>query len=304
MAALAFAAIPPLFETLRWTAPGAELEAMSSQPSACLADDPHTTTLVRAGEALFNTPTLLGGQAAKAGLNCASCHVNGRNNPHFALAGVSDKPGTADVTNSFFSAARGNGRFDPVMIPDLAAPGKISHDPSAKALEPFIRTLIVDEFGGREPSPATLDALAAYVRAIRSCPGGDKMQAPRKLDDQLTLIQAGVMGAVEMQARGDRQASLLLIAAARHQLGLLSERYAGPSLERERAELLKASRQLQDLANAPATLPEFSKRAADWMTGFDKNVGERLVRRNTVSLYNSELLAKALPQRSVASSNP
>ncbi len=291
---MAFAATPPLFETLRWTAPGAELEAMSSQPATCLADNPQATTLVRTGEALFNTPTLLGGQAAKAGLNCASCHVNGRDNPHFALAGVSDRPGTADVTNSFFSAARGNGRFDPVLIPDLAAPGKIARDPSAKALEPFIRTLIVEEFGGHEPSAATLDALAAYVRAVGSCPEGKQMRVPRKLEDQLTLIQSAVMGAVEMQARGDRQTSQLLIAAARHQLGLLSERYAGPGLKRERAELLKASRRLQDLAAIPATSPELAKQAANWLIGFDKNVGQRLVGNEAASLYDPKQLAKAL----------
>lgn len=294
---MAPAANAPTFELLKWTEPGAELEALSSQPSACLSPDPQSTALVRAGEALFNTPTLLGGQAAKAGLSCASCHVNGRDNPHFALAGVSDKPGTADVTNSFFSAARGNGRFDPVLIPDLAAPGKVSRDPSIKALEPFIRNLIVEEFGGHEPSAATLEALAAYVRAIRGCPGGKKTRVSRKLADQLALIQAGVMGTVEMQGRGDRQASQLLIAAARHQLGLLSERYAGPGLKRERAELLGASRRLQDLASTPATPTEFAKKAADWLIGFDKNVAERLVRKEAQSLYNPDRLGFVAPQR-------
>lgn len=295
---MAPAATAPTFELLKWTESGTELEALSSQPVTCLSPDPQSATLVRAGEALFNTPTLLGGQAAKAGLNCASCHVNGRDNPHFALAGVSDRPGTADVTNSFFSAARGNGRFDPVTIPDLATPGKISRDPSSKALEPFIRNLIVEEFGGHEPSATTLDALAAYVRAIRSCPEGGKTRVSRKLEDQLALIQAGVMGAVEMEARGDRQASQLLVAAARHQLGLLSERYAGPSLKRERLALLEASRGLQDLVTLAETPSEFAKKAAGWLISFDKNVGERLVRKGPKSLYDSGQLANALGTKS------
>ncbi|NJS15549.1 MAG: hypothetical protein HC788_14335, partial [Sphingopyxis sp.] len=134
------------------------------QPAACVSD---ISVDAQAGEALFNSPSLLGGQAAKGGLSCASCHVNGRGNRHFVMTGVSDAPGTADVTNSFFSPARGNGRFDPVVIPDLALPGKVARDPAAAALEPFIRTLIVEEFSGSEPTPAMLGALAAYVRAVR-----------------------------------------------------------------------------------------------------------------------------------------
>jgi hypothetical protein len=293
-AALAAAAAPPLLETLRWTVPGAELAALSTQPSACLYYDPRNRPLVQAGQALFNTPTLLGGQAAKAGLSCASCHVNGRDNAHFLLAGVSDKAGTADVTNSFFSAARGNARFDPVPIPDLAAPGKVSRDPEAGTLAPFIRTLIVDEFGGQEPSLATLDALATYVRAIRNCPGADNAPVPRKVQDQLDLVKAAALGAVEMSRRGDRQASRLLIAAARHQLGLVSERYAGPKLRRERAALLMASRQLQDLADAPGTPESFAKQMADWSRRFDKEAGERLVRNAPQSLYDQKRLAGAL----------
>jgi hypothetical protein len=296
-AALAAAAVPPSFETLRWTAPGAELEMLSSQPSACLSHDPQEGPMVQAGQALFNTPTLLGGQAAKAGLSCASCHANGRDNPHFLLAGVSDRPGTADVTNSFFSAARGNGRFDPVPIPDLAAPGKVTRDRQAKALEPFIRTLIVEEFAGYEPTAATLEALAIYVRAIQYCPGGGG-RVPRKLEDQLGLIQAGVLGAVEMVGRGDRPAARALIAAARHQLGLVSERYAGPKLKRERAALLEASRQLQAMAEAPATPENFAKTVADWSMRFDKNVGERLVRKEAASLYDLKRLASELKGKS------
>jgi hypothetical protein len=284
-------------ETLRWTTPGAELEVLSSQPSACLSHDPQEGPMVQAGQALFNTPSLLGGQAAKAGLSCASCHVNGRDNPHFLLSGVSDGPGTADVTNSFFSAARGNGKFDPVPIPDLAAPGKVARDPEAKALAPFIRTLIVEEFAGHEPTPATLEALATYVRAIQTCPGGDSRQVPRTLEDQLGLIQAAVLGAVEMVGRGDRPTARALIAAARHQLGLVSERYAGPGLKRERAALLEASRQLQEMADTPATPEKFAKAVADWSMHFDKNVGERLVRKEKQSLYNPDKLGFVAPQR-------
>jgi hypothetical protein len=267
---------------------------LSTQPIACLSHDSRDKPLVQAGQALFNTPTLLGGQAAKAGLSCASCHVNGRDNPHFTLAGVSGQSGTADVTSSFFSAARGNGRFDPVPIPDLAAPGKVSRDPAARALEPFIRTLIVDEFAGQEPTPGMLAALTRYVQAIRNCPGGETGSVSRKLKDQLALIDAAITGAVAMAERRDQRAVQTLIAAARHQLGLISERYASPQLKRERALLLEASRQLQDVASTGVP----SKDLTNWQSHFDKKVAARLLRKERLSLYNPDQLSTLVaPQR-------
>ena len=280
---------PPAFEQLRWTAPGAELALLSGQPAACLA--PGDDVLVRSGRALFGAPTLLGGQAAKAGLSCASCHINGRGNPHFLLAGVSAAPGTADVTNSFFSAARGNARFDPVVIPDLAMPGKISRDPDTRALEPFIRNLIVEEFGGQEPTPATLEALAAYVRAVRPCT--PERTAARRLDDQLAALDDGIAGAQLMIGRGDRQGAALSIAAMRHQLGLIAERYAGRDFARERGALLTASRELQAIGNIPDRA-RFRHALERWKVDFDRGAAKRLRRTEYRSLYEAGHLAQSL----------
>jgi len=280
---------PPAFEQLRWTAPGAELALLSGQPAACIA--PGDDALVRSGRALFGAPTLLGGQAAKAGLSCASCHINGRGNPHFLLAGVSAAPGTADVTNSFFSAARGNARFDPVVIPDLAMPGKISRDPDTRALEPFIRNLIVEEFGGQEPTPATLEALAAYVRAVRPCT--PERTAARRLDDQLAALDDGIAGAQRMIGRGDRQGAALLIAAMRHQLGLIAERYAGRGFAREQAALLMASRELRAIGDMsdPVRFPAALDR---WKVAFDRDAAKWLRRAEHRSLYEAGHLAQSL----------
>ena len=260
---------------------------MSEQPATCLISD---TPLVRSGRALFAVPTLLGGQAAKAGLSCASCHINGRDNPHFLLAGVSAVPGTADVTNSFFSAARGNGHFDPVAIPDLAMPGKISRDPAARALEPFIRNLIVEEFGGREPTPPMLDALAAYVRAVRACPG--EQSVARRLGDQLSAIDDGVAGTQLMIDRADPSGARLSIAAMRHQFGLIAERYTGSGLTRERERLLAASRALQAIGEGdPVRIEPALTR---WKGDFDKGLAKRLRRAEGRSLYNGKRLAESL----------
>jgi hypothetical protein len=274
-----------VFEQLRWTAPGSEFVLLSAQPETCLAND---TPLVRSGRALFGVPTLLGGQAAKAGLSCASCHINGRGNPHFLLSGVSGAPGTADVTNSFFSAARGNGHFDPVAIPDLAMPGKILRDPAARALEPFIRNLVVEEFGGAEPTPATLAALATYVRAIGACDPEDRQA--RGLDDQLRAIDDGMIAAVLMGEREDPAAMRLAIAGMRHQLGLIAERYAGPGPARERKALLAASRDLRTIGEGGDSAPALQR----WKRDFDAGLARTLRSREDRSLYNPGRLAHAL----------
>lgn len=272
---------------MRWTAPGAEQALLSEQPATCLASD---TPLVRSGRALFGTPTLLGGQAAKAGLSCASCHINGRGNPHFLLAGVSAVPGTADVTNSFFSESRGNGRFDPVLIPDLAMPGKISRDPDAGALEAFVRNLIVEEFGGQEPAPATLDALAAYVRAVRVCAEGQSVG--RRLADQLSAIDDGIAGTLLMIDRADLQGARLSIAAIRHQLGLIAERYTGSRLARERERLLAASRALQTIGEGDAA--KIGPALGRWKGEFDTGLAKRLRGAEGRSLYDGKRLAESL----------
>lgn len=239
---------------------------------------------------MFGAPTLLGGQAAKAGLSCASCHINGRDNPHFLLAGVSAVPGTADVTNSFFSAARGNGRFDPVVIPDLATPGKIARDPDTHVLERFIRNLIVEEFGGREPTSAMIDALAAYVRAVRAC--SSEQRVGRRLVDQLSGIDDGATATQLMIERADPQGAALSIAAIRHQLGLIAERYTGSGLARERQGLLAASRALQAIGDGdPARI---GPALARWKGEFDKGLAKRLRSAGSRSLYDEKRLAESL----------
>lgn len=259
---------------------------------ACLASPYDLKPSVAAGEVLFNAPALLGGQAAKAGLSCASCHRNGRDNPHFLLGGISGTPGTADVTSSFFGAARGNGTFDPVPIPDLAAPGKISRDADSMELEKFIRTLIVEEFSGREPSQRTLSSLAAYVRAIRRCEEDGAADAKQTLRGQAMNIKMALSAAHSAASWDGRDDARLLIAAARHQLGLIAERYPAARFARERAELLDHSRKLAEIANGPAGLDRLQTALDLWLISFDKTVLKRLQRNEVSSLYNPKLLAK------------
>lgn len=266
---------------LVWTAPGTERAALLRQPAACLdpAADP---AKVAYGRALFNAPQLLGGQAARAGISCASCHANGRRTAAFFLDGVSSEPGTADVSASFFSIVRANRQFDPRPIPDLAAAGKISRDPATQELEHFTRGLIVEEFAGREPAPGELAAIAAYLRALRPC--ADEQDQPRGLASDLTLLRETIGAAARRADLGDEAGALLLSSAARFRLGLIAERYPGTRFVRERRQLLSASRALQPGVEAKSP---GATALRSWLARFERDAVPRLVRGERRSLYDA-----------------
>lgn len=265
-------------EALIWTAKGHEAEALTLQPASCFRPD-RASVGALGGYALFNAPQLLGGQAERAGMSCASCHANGRVSRHFFLAGISSAPGTADVSSSFFALARANGRFDPVQIPDLAMPGKVSHDPASGALERFIRGLIVEEFAGKEPSAAALHDLADYVRAQSGCTPDGALQ-PRGMADQIELVRAALAGAVAMTNRGEGVTAQLLIRGARHQLGLIAERL--PQDPRERRLLLRLSAELKGFTEGP---PPGAQRLSAWADAFERIAAPRLLKAEPRSLY-------------------
>lgn len=239
---LAASSAPPLAE-MRWLAPGADpVAALGWQPSECLkpATAPDDQRRIAVGRAAFRSPLLLGGQAARAGISCESCHRNGRTNPDFLFPGASGAPGTADVTSSLFSSHRGNGVDDPVAIPDLAGPRaalKVDPDPSSGALEAFILGLITEEFDGPEPPPAVLAGLAAYVRALDPA----ACWAPARLTSDAYLLDAvsAVLAAAHALETDDPATALVMVAAARARLGRLDERFTG--LPRSLAALRKAN---------------------------------------------------------------
>lgn len=248
--------VAPLLREMRWIAaetPRADIvRALTTRPAECLAPPADATVdeqiaiseQIAIGRAMFSAPLLLGGQAARAGISCAACHVGGRDNPHFVFPGVSGKPGTADVTSSLFSTRRGDGIVNPRPIPDLAAdPPKISRDPASPALRSFIRGLIVEEFDGLEPPPRILDGLAAYVRALRSdCGPPNPRTAAEEAGDAIAAFQSAKNALVE----GDTASAHLLLGAARSALGRIDERYPGdPAIARLLARRDGALRRLQ-----------------------------------------------------------
>ncbi|MFM5895019.1 MAG: hypothetical protein ACKOQM_11415 [Novosphingobium sp.] len=256
------------------------------QPATCL--DPEAPIAdVMIGRALFTAPNLLGGQAERAAVSCASCHANGRRNRAFYLARISAEPGTADVSSSFFSLARADGKFDPRRIPDLAQPGKVSRDKASGALEAFIRGLIVEEFSGREPSNAELSGLATYVRAVRTCAGREA--EPLTLASDLDLVRTSITAASLLAARGDLEGAKVAAKGARYRLGLISERFAGPQNDGLRARLGTTSRRL-------STQPLESKALTAWLNAFDRDLVPQLRKAENRSLYDRKTLELWLAQ--------
>ena len=277
-------------QALVWIALGHEAAALTRQPATCLGDA-ESDPAVLAGRALFNAPQLLGGQAARAGVSCASCHSNGRRNPHFQLAGVSDAPGTADVSASFFSVARGNGRFDPKPIPDLAQPGRIARDANSRALEHFLHGLIVEEFSGRPPGERALSDLAAYVRAVKPCSG--RADEPVQLESPIVLFRDSIRSAARAAEAGDRQTAAVLVAGARWQLGLIDERLVVGRHRAARNDLLQTSRRLQVISDSIIAQPALSAT----LTRFDRETAPRLIVAEKASLYRLEVVERWLAER-------
>jgi hypothetical protein len=272
----------------RWLVPEALFAALSTEPAECLVAprDPAECRAVAIGRAAFRAPLLLGGQAARAGMSCATCHRNGRANPAFLFPGLSGPPGTADVTSSLMSSHRGDHVVNPKPIPDLGGPRallKVSRDPASPALERFIHGLVAEEFDGPEPSPEVLAGLASYVRALRpeGCRGGDR---PIRLGERLGEAETAV--ALARGAQGETRR--LLLAAARSTLGAADERFRLPGLERDRDTLKAADEDLRAI------------REGGGFGTWDRNWPARkrlLLGDEGRSLFSQTLLRKALAQR-------
>jgi len=286
---------PPLRE-MRWIdadLPRAEVvRALTMEPAECLMTpvDKEQQAQIAIGRAVFRSPLLLGGQAARAGVSCASCHRAGRGNPHFVFPGVSGAPGTADVTSSLFSSKRGDGVFNPRPIPDLVAgPATVDRNPAKPDLSRFIHGQIVEEFDGLEPPAAILDGLAAYVGALGGQCGSD---VTRTAMAEAGEAKAAVQAARQLLAVPDQPAAHLLIAAARSALGRLDERYASVSgIDRRLAERDGELRQMQASATTdPASaIGELDR----WKRRFDKDT-EAMVAAQDRSFYSARMLEAAL----------
>jgi len=284
---------------MRWLAPGADAAVvLTRRPTECLTRpaDADNAYLVELGRAAFRTPLLLGGQAARAGIDCETCHRGAHDNPDFDFPGVSGAPGTADVTTSVLSSHRGDGIDNPRPIPNLSGPKaalKVSQDPSSPALQTFIHGIVTQEFDGEEPPAAVLKGLAAYVRALSpaACPA--QASEPMTAAGALADVRRTLRAAIEAIDRGDGRSAALMVASARTQLGDIHERYAAASLAPQREALERAAADLaaaesdarRGTASARGNLTAWLAGEPDWARG--------VVAAAPQSLYNPATLALA-----------
>ncbi|MCI4568432.1 hypothetical protein [Lysobacter sp. CFH 32150] len=304
-ASLALAAASPLgaaaelpLRAARWLPQERQAHALTHEPTECLSlsADAQTAHRLAIGRAAFRTPLLLGGQAARAGLSCNSCHRNGRGNPDFQFRGFSGAPGTADVTSSLMSSHRGDGRHNPTPIPDLSGPAqllKVPRDPANRALETFIRGLIVEEFDGPEPSRLTLDSVASYVRMLSpgACPSTPVQ--PTRLANAIADARAAAQAAGYALDAKEPATARLMLASARTALGTINERYAAAALAHDRQRLREADRELAAIQNAiDLRKPDVASRIAAWLAKVPR-WAEPLARDEPLSLFNPEQLAAA-----------
>jgi hypothetical protein len=297
-AALASDAAPPL-RAMLWAPKGADpVRAVATAPPECVRahGDAYAVEL---GRAAFGSPLLLGGQAARAGLSCESCHRAGRDNPDFQFPGLSGAPGTADVTASLFSSHRGNGVHDPKPIPDLGGP-RSGLKVKPGDLEAFIRGLIVEEFDGPQPPRAVLAGVAAYVRSLdpAACPAErTPVTAHGYFQDALRAKNV----ASDALSRGDLATAEVMVGAARARLGLIHERFAGQ--RKAQARLRQADDALAQVRARMRQAPEAAiLDLAEW-ENLLRRVEADVRRDEPRSLFDPGRLSQAAKRRLPAKSS-
>lgn len=276
------------------------MKFLTTRPAPCYRDPPtfKDIGLYRIGRLAFESPALLGGAAGRMGLSCSSCHLNGRGNPDFFIEGVSDKPGTADVTSSIFSKVRGDQMFNPVPIPDLAAKdGKQIRDRKGADFRSKVHGLVVEEFDGREPPSEIFRALLYYLDAqdISACadPGASVAVTLRADWDDVVMA---IYSAQELFESGQTEDARFLTRAIRDRLGRLHERFTAAHQDYTRDELVKLSRLVETWANLPPDSAEWEQ-AADEVFRELRQVAFAIDTSADRSLYNPEVLRAALQER-------
>ncbi|WDI30829.1 hypothetical protein PUV54_12780 [Hyphococcus flavus] len=289
----------PILTELSWIASDSDgVEFFTREPAECFKrpknqDDAY---LAEVGRAAFRSPFLLGGQAARQGLSCQSCHMNGHDNPSFFIAGLSGAPGTADVTSSVFSKTREDHEFNPVPIPDLtgiADKQSFGTQAPAPSMHAFVSGAVTDEFQGAPPTETVLKGLVVYLVHLdpAACPSSD---VTRTVQTDMAEVERNIAAAVQALERGDAAAGDFLIVSAQAALGRIHERFAAPSFEPQRERLQSASSTLGD---ARANAREEPVLGAIMLKNFAQDlpgIAQDLHAHRRASLYDVGVLRAAL----------
>jgi cytochrome c peroxidase len=154
-----------------WLPPGSKLNDQDPLPRLVLnlearGIDETDLPLVAYGDMLFDSPQIFGDPARAIGLSCSTCHNRSDINQSLFIPGLSHQAGAIDVDGEFFNSIFNDRRDDSLDIPSLRGlrfTGPYGRDGRFASLKDFTRNVIVNEFGGAEPTPFMLDALLAYM---------------------------------------------------------------------------------------------------------------------------------------------
>lgn len=214
-------------DILQWLASGADFTTtLSQEPAECKTIEEVDEAQFLLGRLAFRSPFLLGGQAARNGLTCQACHSQGQINENFFVLGMSDKIGTADVTNFHFSKELGDETFNPVPIPSLSDDVfGVDHNPDKPDLEALVLKLITKEFSGSSPNPDVLQSILTYIRALddKACTDTKILMEKELLEFQLTNISQSFD--LLAQERFNPKTQSFAISALRAEIGRIYKRF-------------------------------------------------------------------------------
>lgn len=161
-----------------WLPPGSNLNDQDPLPLLVLnfeerGIDEKDLPLVAYGDMLFDSPEIFGDPARALGLSCSTCHNRSDINQSFSIPGISHQAGSIDVDGEFFNPRFNDRRNDSLDIPTLRGlrfTAPYGRDGRFASVRDFTRNVIVNEFGGQEPTPFMLDALVAYMLEFEFLP--------------------------------------------------------------------------------------------------------------------------------------
>ncbi len=266
-AAISYAHAQPLSD-LKWLPADADVATLlTSAPPECLfpPSNPDKIYPIEVGRVAFRAPALLGGPAAREGLSCQNCHINGHANPHFFLEGLSDAPGTVDPTSSIFSKVRGDGVFNPVPIPTLVGANSkktFGHEQKEPSLENFTRGVIEDEFQGAPPHPVIFNGLVAYIRELNPALCRFSDPEPITLTGDIADLDRAAQTLVMALEKEDAAVADFLLVAIRGILGRMHERFSPQGLQDQRSRLAELSQALGAIRSLISRDPAAAKTQA------------------------------------------
>lgn len=234
---------------LEWLPSGSlSVESLTRHPEERLEGGQNQSFYVEFGRLAFRSPDVLGGTARKAGLSCQACHANGFATTAFFIPGLSNKPGSIDVSHAFWNLRGEDGTDNPLEIPTLRGvktKDRFGQDRRAASLREFTRRVIVTEFSGAEPDALLLDALIAYQEKLQPVAAVYEPVSLRQDLADLTRYLDALRVPLAEEEPGLAERMTVMI---RGQIGFIHERFSEDDMRGSRGLLEEWSRQLARIA--------------------------------------------------------